>query len=266
MAQQRMTNKTAGSARGGGAAADGATEQQCTLKAITIRQTATPNIASIASSLQGGGAGTRRQGSRSAFVHRGPQRRRHQQSAASRLPLRGAVHCADRVLGVPLPVSPLSLRWSDELWSELIDGITADALDSLVHNALQSPKDFYTSLSLLFPLVALSPLTSLAFQSALTLLTQWGARLRSADSVLAEAVTLDYLLAKLVTLTGVQRDKAHLLMPLLWAFVRDDEAARGRLMANLSLHIAEPTLLLLALSALLTSSMVRLGLWPRCCP
>ena len=149
------------------------------------------------------------------------------------------------------PFPPLT----DDLLSELIDSITTDALDSLTANALQSPKDFYTSLSLLFPLLSLPPLTSLAFQSALTLLSQWGSRLRSGDSVLAEAVALDYLLPKLATLMSVQRDKTHLLLPLLWSFIRDDEDVRGRLMGTLHLHIADATLLVLALSALLASSM-----------
>ena len=253
MAQQRMTNKAPG-AGGSSSATDSASEQQCTLKAITIRQTATPNMTNIASSLIGGGAA---HGSKAAV----------QRSSIAALnavvinsPLLADYHCdAPFTSLIASLVSPSSQSpfppLSDELLSELIDSVTADALDSLTTNALHSPKDFYSSLSLLFPLLSLPPLTSLSFQSALTLLSQWGARLRNSDSVLAEAVALDYVLTKLVTLMSVQRDKTHLLLPLLWSFIRDDEDTRRRLMATLQLHIADPVLLLLALSALLTSSM-----------
>ena len=255
MAQQRMTNKPPAASNGSSTAAADSAEQQCTLKAITIRQTATPNMSTIASSLLGG----------AAAGHGGRPAVQRSSIAALNAVVINSPQLADYHCDAPFTSLIASLQspsnespfppLSDELLSELVDAITADALDSLTHNALQSPKDFYTSLSLLFPLLSLPPLTSLTFQSALTLLSQWGARLRSGDSVLAEAVAVDYLLAKLVTLMSVQRDKSHLLLPLLWSFIRDEDETRGRLMATLQLHIAEPILLLLALSALLTSSM-----------
>ena len=253
MAQQRMTNKPA-AVNGSSATAENAAEQQCTLKAITIRQTATPNLSTIASSLLGGGAtghgGRAVQRSSIAALH----------AVVINSPQLADYHCDEPFVSLmsslvsPSDDSPFP-PLSDELLSALIDSITTDALDSLTSNASHSPKDFYTSLSLLFPLVSLPPLTSLAFQSALTLLSQWGVRLRGGDSVLSEAVALDYLLPKLLTLINVQRHKSHLLVPLLWSFIRNEEEARGRLMATLQLHVAEPTSLLLALSALLISSL-----------
>ena len=253
MARHRMTNRPP--AANGSAAADSAAEPQCTLKAVTIRQTATPSMSAIASSLLGGAA---------AGHQARPAVQRSSIAALNAVvinsPLLVDYHCeapfTTLIAGLVSPSNDSPFPpLSDELLSELIDSIAADALDSLAHNALQSPKDFYTSLSLLFPLLSLPPLTSLAFQSALTLLSQWGTRLSSADSVLAEGVALDYVLPKLVTLMSVQRQKTHLVLPLLWSFIRDEDDTRGRLMATLPLHCAEPTLLLMALSALLTSSM-----------
>ena len=234
MAQQRMVYQTLEKA--GTAAAPPPATPQCSLKTVTIRQTATPLIASLPSLM-------------ASSMKPGVTR---SSSAALNAVIINSPHYTYRQTASPFTEFTQSLTdLPDDTVAAVVDAVILDALEALTTNALTSPKDFYTTITALFPLLTQCELTSLGFQSSLTLITQLGHRLREKDGTLATALSLDFLLSKLLPLIQTQPSKLHMVMPLLYAFCIEASEARATLLTSLSSLISPPSSLLLTVSALL---------------
>ena len=203
---------------------------QCTVKLVTVRQSATP-APSLPSSLL--------PSSRPLPLPR---------SSPSTLDscVLNSPHFTYHQTAPPYTELIASLHsLPDAAVAAIIDGIVADGVDSLTANAVVTPKDYYTTLTLLFPLVTHPPATSAAFASAVTLLTAWGQRIRARDAALATALAMDYLLPKLTPLATTQPEKLHTLFPTLLAY-----GGEGVVPA-LAGMVSSPPVLLRAVSALL---------------
>ena len=236
MAQQRMVYAAITAPD---SAANPPSSLTCTLKTVTVRQSATPAmpLTSVLASA------TR------------PSPPRSSASALNAVVVNAPVY-EYRQSGPPFQefIAGLSAL-SDAAVSAIVDAVAVDALDTLTANAVASPRDFYCSLTLLFPLLQRPPLPSAAFQSAVSLLAMWGERLRAKDPSLAPTLAVDYLLPKLLPLVATQPQKLHAVMPLLYAFHGEAGADRAALMASLTALVAPTTSLLLTVSALLQADV-----------
>ena len=178
LAQQRMVYHQLDKAAAAGPPAP-PTAPMCSLKTVTVRQSATPLAAALPALQAQATKATPSRPSLSALnavVVNSPHYSYHQT----------APPFAEFIQHLP--------QLTDQAVAAVVDGVAADALDSLVANAAASPKDFYATLTLLFPLFTHCPLVSLGFQSALSLVTAWGHRLRAREAGLASALSLDFLL------------------------------------------------------------------------
>ena len=243
MAQQRMVNRQISNAQSpaAAAAATPAAAEACTVKTVTLRQM-TPAVSSLSSLTAVTAA-----------------------SAASKpAPVRSSIAALNAVV---INSPEYSYQQRDQPYAEFVsslpslpaetvvavlDAVKADALDSLVANAVSSPKDFYLSLGLLWPVVQQLQPESAGWQSVLTLLSHWGERLRRKDETLSAALCADYLLPKLLPLLATQPAKLHHVVPLL-ALIPSPTRRRAHagLLLSLPHLIASARTLLLCLSALL---------------